>query len=296
MKRTIALAVGVALVASFLIAVIAVPASAGAGVFSITGCTDAGVRADDPIVMPRAVGRSHVHQFFGNTSTNANSTYDTMVVAATSCPLKTDTAGYWAPALVDASGQPAKLKRATAYYRATSGSKGQPIQAFPPDLRMIAGSPQIETGTTMLGWGCDDSTYLPTIPDCSSSGKKFVKAHIIFPSCWDGKSTDSADHRSHMAYPNGAKCPTSHPVRVPRLSLHFTWDVTDGTGYSLASDMDEGMSAGESLHADFWNTWNQGALEMLVNTCLNTGSSCLGVTDANFKSRTGASVEAPAVP
>ena len=37
-------------------------------------------------------------------------------------------------------------------------------------------------------------------------------------------------------------------------------------------------------------------LEMLVNTCLNTGSSCLGVTDANFKSRTGASVEAPAVP
>ena len=296
MKRTIALAVGVALVASFLIAVIAVPASAGAGVFSITGCTDAGVRADDPIVMPRAVGRSHVHQFFGNKSTNANSTYDTMVVAATSCPLKTDTAGYWAPALVDANGQPAKLKRATAYYRATSGSKGQPIQAFPPDLRMIAGSPQIETGTTMLGWGCDDSTYLPTIPDCSSSGKKFVKAHIIFPSCWNGKTTDSTgDHRSHMAYPSGAKCPASHPVRVPRLSLHFTWDVTDGTGYHLDSDM-PGMTPGESLHADFWNTWNQGALETLVNACLNTGSSCLGVTDSTFKSRTGASIEAPTVP
>ncbi|MGH2539182.1 MAG: DUF1996 domain-containing protein [Actinomycetota bacterium] len=296
MKRTIALAVGVALVASFLIAVIAVPASAGAGVFSITGCTDAGVRADDPIVMPHAKGRSHVHQFFGNKSTNADSTYNDMVVAGTSCPLSADTAGYWAPALLDPNGQPAKLKRATAYYRATSGSKGQPIRAFPRDLRIIAGSPEFETGTDMLGWGCDDQTYLPTIPDCSSSGKKFVKAHIIFPSCWDGVNNDSDDHRSHMAYPDGAKCPASHPVRVPRLSLHFTWAVTDGTGYSLASDMDEGTSAGHTLHADFWNTWNQGALEMLVNSCLNTGSSCLGMTDSNFKSRAGASIGAPTVP
>lgn len=286
MKRTVALSVTL-VVAVVLIGVSTIPASAGSGVFSITGCTDAGVRPDDPIVMPGHAGMSHLHQFFGNETTNANSTLADMVVGTSSCPLSADTAGYWAPALLDPNDQPVPLLRATAYYRATS-AKGQSIVAFPPDFRMIAGSPALPTGTPkVLGWGCDDTTYLPTIPNCgASTGKKFVKAHIVFPSCWNGIDTDSDDHRSHVAYPIGSKCPIAHPVRIPRLSLHFTWAVTDGTGYSISSDMDP-MSAGQSLHADFWNTWNQGALEILVNTCLNAGKSCAGMTDANFRSKTG---------
>ncbi|MGZ8629618.1 MAG: DUF1996 domain-containing protein [Actinomycetota bacterium] len=288
MKRTVALSVTLVF-AAVLIGVSAIPASAGSGVFSITGCTDAGLKHDDPIVMPGDVGMSHLHQFFGNETTNANSTLADMVVGTSSCPLSADTAGYWAPALLDPNSQPVPLLRATAYYRATS-AKGSPIVAFPPDFRMIAGSPALPTGTPkVLGWGCDDTTYLPTIPNCgASTGKKFVKAHIVFPSCWDGLDLGiTGDHRGHVAYPIGSKCPSTHPTRLPRLSLHFTWNTAGGTGYSIDSDISAGTTAGQSLHADFWNTWNQGALEILVNTCLNAGKSCAGMTDANFRSKTG---------
>ena len=285
MKRTVGLSVTLVFTAA-LIGVSAIPASAGEGVFSITGCTDAGLRHDDPIVMPGHAGESHLHQFFGNETTNANSTLADMVLGTTSCPLSADTAGYWAPALLDGAGNAVPLLRATAYYRATS-AKGQTITAFPPDFRMVAGYSTIATGTAkVLGWGCDDTTYLPTIPTCASAGKKFVKAHIVFPSCGNG-ATDSIDHRSHVAYPVGSKCPATHPVRLPRLSLHFTWATAGGADFSVSSDMFFGTAAGQSLHADFWNTWNQGALEILVNSCLNAGKTCAGMTDANFKSKTG---------
>ena len=58
-----------------------------------------------------------------------------------------------------------------------------------------------------------------------------IRASIVFPSCWDGKSLDSPDHRSHVAYsPNGAvlanaACPQSHPVRIPQLMYEMQWDT-----------------------------------------------------------------------
>src|SRR5438132_10397221 len=52
---------------------------------------------DDPIVDPGRPGASHSHDFFGNTSTNARSTYASMVTAGTTCALHDDTAGYWVP-------------------------------------------------------------------------------------------------------------------------------------------------------------------------------------------------------
>jgi hypothetical protein len=46
---------------------------------------------------------------------------------------------------------------------------------------------------------------------------------VTFPSCWDGKNTDSPDHKSHVAYPasgtfeSGGPCPASHPVKIPQV-------------------------------------------------------------------------------
>jgi hypothetical protein len=101
-----------------------------------------------------------------------------------------------------------------------------------------------------------------------------MKGVVEFPSCWDGSSTDSADHRSHVAYPVGGSCPSSYPVRIPKIGIHITYGLTDGTGYYLSSDAEHGMSDGMSLHADFWNTWDQPTLEMEVADCINAGTSC----------------------
>jgi hypothetical protein len=49
---------------------------------------------DDPIVFPGQPGASHMHDFFGNETTNAYSTQSSMLAGATNCRIPSDTAGY----------------------------------------------------------------------------------------------------------------------------------------------------------------------------------------------------------
>jgi hypothetical protein len=58
-------------------------------------------------------GAAHLHEFFGNTSTNASSTYATMIAKATPCSVLGDTAGYWVPALFNGAGQRIGPRRVT---------------------------------------------------------------------------------------------------------------------------------------------------------------------------------------
>jgi hypothetical protein len=51
-----------------------------------------------------------------------------------------------------------------------------------------------------------------------------------FDRCWDGKNTDSSDHRSHVAYAKGnsfGACPDTHPIRIPQIFLEVVWDTTE---------------------------------------------------------------------
>ena len=126
------------------------------------------------------------------------------------------------------------------------------------------------------------TSFPPTPPNC---GSKQIKAHVHFPWCWDGVNLDTPDHRSHMAYgPNGRTCPATHPVVLPRITLHVTYGVKNGTGHMLASDHAFGLPAGTSLHADFWQTWDQPVLDFLVERCLRGGVSCKSMTDDKLAS------------
>ena len=71
-----------------------------------------------------------------------------------------------------------------------------------------------------------------------------------------------------MAYPSGRGCPVGHPARIPKLILHITFGIHDGRGFTLASDIVMAMTNAVSLHFDFWNTWNQTALEHEVDAGL----------------------------
>jgi Domain of unknown function (DUF1996)/RTX calcium-binding nonapeptide repeat (4 copies) len=249
-------------------------ASTTSGVFSVH-CAFSHRAPDDPIVHPGHAGGAHSHDFFGNRSTHAGSTYASMVEASTTCQLPEDTSAYWVPSLLTPSGTPAPVRDVFAYYRNLPVYGGPPT-AYPEDFRMIAGHPTVNTGTKMLGWSCNDrDPYLATPPDC---GTNRLKLHLLFPSCWDGVNIDSPNHRSHVAYPAGRYCPETHPVKVPRMSLHITYGVSDGRGYQLSSDAENGTSNGQSAHGDFWNTWDQSALEELVARCLEPGKSCLKIT------------------
>jgi uncharacterized protein DUF1996 len=232
---------------------------------------------DDPIVFPGQPGAAHSHDFYGNTTTDAHSTSESLLGGGTSCRLAADTAAYWLPTLYYKGAPVLPLENEVDFYYRRRTYPNSAIRPFPPGLRIIAGDHHA-TGpqsTQVLDWDCEggngsdaDQNY-PV--DC---GTGWVSADIKFPDCWDGVNLDSPDHKSHMAYavdPDGDdrfSCPSSHPVPVPRLKISIDWAVHDGTKITLSS------GPYYTLHADFVNSWQPGVLEDLVARCMNMGVNC----------------------
>jgi hypothetical protein len=251
--------------------------------------------ADDPIVLPAMAGRSHLHDFFGNVSTNANSTTASLARAASTC-LKgmdeVDKAAYWTPALLrngqPVTGSPDEL-RIDAYYAVLD--KPLPLHPMPVGLRMVAGDAKATTAqpTDIVHYNC---LRYPTggqvtgksaaIPSCPSG--TYLSAKIVFPGCWDGSSLDSIDHKSHMAYPTRQACPLTHPVEVPTLSIRLRWKSARG----IPSSQLALSSAGQhSMHADFWNVWSPAVQRWLVDNCLNTTRNCTDIARTQIPVATG---------
>lgn len=82
----------------------------------ISSCKFSHQSNDDPIVYPNQFGKSHLHQFVGNDTTNAASTLSSLQAGTTSCRRSGDTAAYWAPALIQGT-TPVAPMGATIYYR-----------------------------------------------------------------------------------------------------------------------------------------------------------------------------------
>jgi hypothetical protein len=274
---------------SFVVALVTAPltvappagAALAAGVFSVR-CVLSHTATVDPIVAPGPPGTpsAHEHAFFGSRTTDSDSTAASMRASATSCALSGDTAGYWVPSLYR-DGVRIDAILIFAYYR---GVKVTPVQPFPDDLRVVAGGdtrtpPAPLRPQLSLSWSCvDKGPYFTQPPTCE---KQKIKAHVHFPDCWNGGGTDAADHRSHLAYSaKGGTCPASHPINLPKLSMHVTYNTRNGAGATLSSDGTQ--PGGTQLHADFWNTWDLPALSFLVDRCLNAKIQCLLMDDTKL--------------
>ena len=224
---------------------------------------------DDPIVHPGLPGRSHLHDFFGNTMTDAMSTAADLLGGATTCQNQLDTAAYWAPALLR-DGTPIRPKGSVAYYRPGSGVDPASLQPYPAGLAMIGGD-MTAAAPQALGvaaWHCGASPVLQAQPaTCPRTAPLGVR--VSFPDCWDGEHLASEDHVSHMARSRDGRCPGSHPVPLPQLIFEVHYPVTgDPSGLELASGGTFGV------HADFVNSWDQSTLEREVRVCLNRSKVC----------------------
>jgi hypothetical protein len=224
---------------------------------------------DDPIVFPGKPGASHEHTFVGNQTTNAASTYGSLRAGGTTCARADDTAAYWVPTLSQRAA-PVLPQGATIYYRRGTFA---PVKTFPNNLRMIAGDATATSPQSMrvTFWSCGVAGGLPpssTVPTCPETRGSYLRLHIRFPGCWDGRQLDSADHKSHMAYATGRRCPSTHPIPVPAITQIYRYPTRGGEGFSLAS-------GGQfSAHADFVNAWKPAALQTLVDSCLNALVHC----------------------
>ncbi len=252
--------------------------AAGTASSFISSCAYSHHAPDDPIVFPGEPGFSHDHTFVGNRSTNAFSTLASLRAASGTCQPRADTAAYWAPTLYS-NGRPVLPLGAIVYYRRLTTA---PVRAFPPGLRIVAGdshavAPQ-PLGVTYWDCGLVKTTlYGPRdrlAPDASSNipacpPQTTLQLHVNFPNCWNGRQLDSADHQSHMAYSVAGRCPPSHPIALPAISLVYRYLPSAVQGATMLS------SGGQhSGHADFINSWQQPALERLVTSCLDRHVGC----------------------
>jgi hypothetical protein len=267
-------------------------------------CNAGQVLADDPIVFPGQPGKSHLHQFYGNTSANAYSTYSSLrTTGQSTCVSPLNRSAYWMPALLDGKGNVVRPDYVTIYYKRRPASdpivsdptapmyQGKAVP-LPNGLRFIFGwdPTGMNSARTGAAWfNCDGPTGTPgrynTLTEAMAvcpAGNR-VGAVIFAPDCWDGKNLDSADHRSHMAYASYGswgylKCDANHPYVIPTFTLGAWYTIAPGDDTSKwhfsSDEMVPGAPPGYTFHADWFGAWDNTAMSMWTDNCINKELSC----------------------
>jgi hypothetical protein len=160
------------------------------------------------------------------------------------------------------------------------GSPVGKVTAMPKFLRVLYGDAKISINGTKNArdsWTCsgfEDKVQLSKYVICPKGSK--VKRIHDFPSCWDGKNTDSANHRTHIVFPDAnGKCANGFKA-VPQLRITLTYniplDIQKKGQYKVDSFPDEKHNP-VSDHDDFANVMSQNIMNRLVN-CINKGKTC----------------------
>ena len=229
-------------------------------------CSQLVVERLDPLVNPGIAPSPHLHQIVGGDSFNPSmdpKTHDLVDKSrCTSCTFSEDFSNYWTAVLYFRARNgtyrrvPQKPSEGlqgiggiTVYYIPPLGKNK--TTAFKPGFRMLVGDAGLR-GPAQKGkvdpkicHRCmplhgDNGNLNCAAPDSVTLPKKFcaggIRSVITFPTCWDGVNLDSADHKSHVAYPvagtatsifdyDGGACPATHPVKVPQVMYEVVWDV-----------------------------------------------------------------------
>jgi len=271
-------------------------------------CGPGQILPDDPIVFPGQPGRSHLHQFYGNTSANARSTYETLRASGDSTcsgPANAlNRSAYWMPAMLDGKGNILRPNYVTVYYKRfpksspectnTVFSKG--CVSIPNGLRMIAGRDMLNLSAPPTGafnFSCTKPTgqnagkgSYRTIPEalaiCGPGWQ--LTLGLDFPSCWDGVHLDSPDHRSHVGYARyvagGRACPKRTPYFMPSFKIFASYSIIEGDDVSLWRLSSDAMApndpAGLTLHGDYFEGWDPGTKQEWTDNCIDKMLSCTG--------------------
>jgi hypothetical protein len=263
-------------------------------------CNWAKMSFDDPIVYPGQPGLAHHHTFFGNTAIDAYTTPENIRSKGNaSCRGGTvNLSGYWVPSMIDTTtGKPLAPADLIVYYKTgywtwLGDHDTNLIRPFPKGLRMITGNSAGSEPNSDVYFECRPvgqerrPGFGSSIPACMPGDQ--LRIVINFRQCWDGVNLDSPDHKSHMADVVGwgqspdpqrqMRCPTTHPVVLPRVSFTVEYPVpagADTTKWRLSSDTyDRALPGGYSFHADWMNGWDPAISDLWGNKCMQERREC----------------------
>ena len=271
-------------------------------------CNVSHLAYDDPILYPGQPGKSHLHQFFGNTLADANSTYASLRTTGDStCGNALNRSAYWTPAMLDGKGGVVKPDYIMIYYKRRPSTDpycqkmGVACVNIPRGLRYVFGYDMLNTAAAPTGaayFNCDGpSAVAGHYPDIVAAAANCpvgnrLGAVIMAPDCWDGKNLDSPDHRSHVAYASYGdwgylKCDAAHPYVLPQFFMGV-WYTVDGnldrsgswspstSTWHLSSDEMPGMMMrpGSTFHSDWFGAWDDNILAQWSSNCIDKLLSC----------------------
>ncbi|TCP36563.1 DUF1996 domain-containing protein [Sphingomonas sp. BK235] len=215
-------------------------------------CLPGQVGSDDPIVFPGQPGKSHLHQFFGNTGANARSTYASLRTTGDStCGNQLNRSAYWIPAMLDGLGFVRRPDYVSIYYKRRPDTdplckvQGIACVALPRGLRFIFGYDMVsgkqktgagyfncsdDSGMWSTGHHADIASIAMKCGPGPNGERRRLGAIITAPDCWDGKRLDSPNHRDHVAYASYGmdgvlRCPAANPYIIPTFTLGAWYDV-----------------------------------------------------------------------
>jgi hypothetical protein len=242
--------------------------------------------SDNFMVVPGKVnGAQHIHDYVGNLSTDAFSTDESFAAAGTTCT-NGDKSTYFWPVLrstgvqsIDADadgggrdGNVGEIQRPARAQLQFRGNSTERVTAMPDQLAIMTGDAKAATNggaNANAAWTCTGfedrtTTKYPLCPQ----GSQLVRI-LDFPSCWDGKNLDSANHRTHVLFPQQNGSCSAGRVTLPQLRITLTFDRPVGMGFAVDAFPDQ-QHKPVTDHADFMNLMPPAVMAQAVD-CINTG-------------------------
>ncbi|MFD0353384.1 DUF1996 domain-containing protein [Streptomyces sp. NPDC127110] len=246
---------------------------------------------DNVIVAPGVSnGAHHMHDYVGNKTTDAFSTNDSLAASGTTCGNGDQSTYYWPvlrlrdgraekDAKAPGGGQDANVGTILKPKQVTISFKGSPVsqvKAMPRFLRIITGDAKAfsnGTANANASWSCtgfEDRQLKDKYPVCPK-GSDVVRT-FTFQSCWDGRNTDSANHRTHVDFADrNGRCKKGFTA-VPQLVQRITYGVAPGSRIAVDS-FPEQLHKPVTDHGDFINVMSDGLMARAVG-CINSGRTC----------------------
>jgi uncharacterized protein DUF1996 len=159
------------------------------------------------------------------------------------------------------------------------GGGAEDVVAMPLGLKILYGDAKQSTNgpkNARPSWTCTgfEDRLTDKYPICPQ-GSKVERIHA-FPNCWDGKNTDSEDHRSHIVFADQqGNCPKGFK-NVPQLQVTLVYDVPQDVQQNKQYKVDafaQEEHNPKSDHDDFANVMSKQIMGRLVN-CVNSGKAC----------------------